>query len=122
MFKDTLIKITTQGRRNLGACVGDTDFKISYLTSKVDVWVQEIKRLSVIARSEPHCARAAFTHGLGNRYVYAMRIIPEIETYLQPLEDAIRNDFLPPLLEGHICCLCISPNENVHCKNKIITD
>ena len=103
MFKDTSIKITTQGRRHLGACVRDTDFKTSYLTSKVDVWVQVIKRLSVIARSEPHCALAAFTHGLRNRYVYVMRTIPEIETHLQPLEDSIRNYLLPPLLEVHIC-------------------
>ena len=78
MFKDTLIKITRQGRRRLGACVGDTDFNTSYLTSKVDVWVQEIKRLSVIAISEPHCALAAFTRGLRNQYVYVIRTLLEI--------------------------------------------
>ena len=71
--------------------------------NKENTWVQEVTNLSSIARTEPHCALAAFTHGLRNRYVYYMRTIPNINAYLQPLEDAIKNNLLPHLFQGHNC-------------------
>ena len=103
IFSQTSIKITSEGRRHLGACIGKETFKESYVNEKVETWVKEVKNLATIAKSEPHCALAAFTHGLKNKYVYFMRTIPNIEKYLGPLENAIRNDLIPEILEGHSC-------------------
>ena len=59
--------------------------------------VKEIERLSTIATTQPHAAYAAFTHGLKHKWTYLIRTIPDIESLLQPLEDAIRHKFLPSL-------------------------
>ena len=53
--------------------------------------------MSSIALTQPHAAYAAFTHGLKHRLTYLIRTIPDIESLLQPLEDAIRHKFLPSL-------------------------
>ena len=102
-FSDTSINITTEGRRHLGACVGTAQFKESYIENKVTDWCKELKNLTEIAKFDPHSAYAAFTHGLRGRYVYFMRTIDNIHEYLQPLEDVIRKNLLPALLEGHEC-------------------
>ena len=53
-----------------------------------------------MARIEPHAAYSAYTHGLKHRWNYVMRTIPGISPVLRPLEDAIRNTFLPVLLRS----------------------
>ncbi len=59
-------------------------------------WVKERERLSSIAVTQPHAAYTAFTHGL-KQWTYLMRTISNIDSQLQPLEDAIRHKFLPSL-------------------------
>ena len=61
------------------------------------VWVREVERLSHIATTQPHAAYAAFTHGLISKWTYLARTVPDIEDMFQPLEDAIRQQFLPSL-------------------------
>ena len=65
----------------------------------MEEWVQELAILSDIAKTEPHAAYAAYTHGLQHRWNYVMRTIPDISPLLRPLEDTIRNIFLPSLLK-----------------------
>ena len=78
-------------------------YKQKYIQEKIETWIDEIKVLANIAKSEPHCALAAFMHGLRNRYVYFMRTILDIGKYLTSLENSIRNHLLPAILEGHQC-------------------
>ena len=56
-----------------------------------------------IANSRPHAAYSAFTHGLIGRWVYLMRTVPDISSFLKPLEDAIRLQLLPSI-SGHPGC------------------
>ena len=67
-----------------------------YLNCKVCEWVNEIERLSSIAVIQPHAA-LCFIHGLKHKWTYLIRTIPDIESLLQPLEDAIRQKFLSSL-------------------------
>ena len=97
MFQGTGINITTQGKRHLGAALGTRTFVEEYVHSKVAGWIQEVKRLSLVALSPPHAAYAAFTHGLSSRWVYVARTTPGIGDLLIPLEEAIRNGFLTSL-------------------------
>ena len=53
--------------------------------------------MSSIAITQPHAAYAAFTHGLKHKWTYLIRTIPDIESLLWPLEDAVRHKFLPSL-------------------------
>jgi len=63
MFRNSPIMITTTGKRHLGAALGTNDFKVSYMKEKVNEWCEKLKRLSEIAKSQPHAAYAAYIHG-----------------------------------------------------------
>ena len=54
--------------------------------------------MAKIAQSQPHAAYSAFTKGLASRWVYVSRTVPDIDTYLQPLEDVIRCVLIPALI------------------------
>ena len=60
--KDTGIEINCEGTRHLGAAVGNSAFKESYVKLKVDNWVLAVKKLAVLATTQPHAAFAALSH------------------------------------------------------------
>ena len=86
-----------EGRPYLGAALGTQEFKESFVTQKVNQWVTEIELLSNIAKSQPHAAHAAFTHGMTSKWTYLCRTMPDIDQLLLPLEKAIRTKLLPAL-------------------------
>ena len=100
IFRDSGVIITKDGQRHLGAVIGTEEFKKECIEEKVAEWVKEIEVLSDIARTEPHAAYSAYTHGLQHRWNYVMRTIPGISPLLGPLETAIRHTFLPALLKS----------------------
>ena len=98
VFSDSGLIVTKKGQRHLGAIIGTEEFKKEYIGEKVSEWVKEIEVLSDIAKTEPHAAYSAYTHGLQHRWNFVMRTIPGISPLLRPLENAIKNIFLPALL------------------------
>ena len=68
-----------------------------YVQEKVKVWKTELNRLSLIAKSEPHAAFSALTHGLIGHWMYFLRTIEGITPLQQPIEDSIRQHYLPAL-------------------------
>ena len=104
VFQGTGISISTEGRSYLGGAIGTTSFQNQLIDRKVREWAEEIRTLSEIARTEPHAAFAAFTHGLSSRWNYFLRVM-DLKTLsalelLLPLENAIRSLFIPSLT-GH---------------------
>ena len=97
LFRETGITVCSEGTRYLGAAIGTDTFVKSFIQGKVGGWVHEVKCLSTIAVEQPQSAYAAFTHGVRSRWNYLMRTMPGIEVDLQPLEDMIRQKFLPAL-------------------------
>ena len=97
LFRDCPINITTAGKRHLGAALGTDGFKVSYIDEKVEEWCKRLTKLTEIARSQPHAAYTAYTHGEQHRYTYFMRTISDIADNLKPLDDIINNKFLPTL-------------------------
>ena len=97
-FADTNVKITVEGERHLGAVIGSQEFKKKYMEELVKTWVIDIEELAQIAMTEPHAAYTNFTFSTKLKWNYAMRTLKGIEKYLQPLENAIRNKFIPALL------------------------
>ena len=53
------------------------------------------------ATTRPHAAYAAFTHGLISKWLFIARTIPDVENLFQPLEECIRNIFIPSVT-GHL--------------------
>lgn len=101
IFNGSGVIVTKEGQRHLGAVIGTEEFKKQYIKEKVLKWVNEVKVLSDIARTEPHAAYSAYTHGLQHQWRFVMRTIPGISPLLRPLENSIRNTLIPALLRCH---------------------
>ena len=63
------------------------------------LWSSELDNLVCFAKTQPHAAYSAFTHGLTLLWSYLTRTTPEIEHLLQPLEDIIRMKLIPELTD-----------------------
>ena len=68
-------------------------FLTGYFKQKVEEWTEELKTLSEYAKTQPHAAYAAFTHGLSFKWNYLLWVV-DVETLsapdlLLPLESAI---------------------------------
>ena len=96
--KDTGIEVSAQGTRHLVA-VGTEAFKRFYVSNKVKLWVETVRKLSKIAETEPHAAFTAYTHALQSQWIFISRVMPNISELFQPLEDAIRMVLLKTLLK-----------------------
>ena len=53
--------------------------------------------VTLIAKTQPHAAYSAFTHGLIGRWNYLLRTVKEISHLLAPLEKVVRQQFIPSL-------------------------
>ena len=51
-FRGSEVKITTEGKKHLGAAIGSEDFKASYVKSLVDNWINQLKLLLKFAEPE----------------------------------------------------------------------
>ena len=51
----------------------------------------------MLAKTHPQAAYTVFTHGLSSKWTFLMRTIPDIGALFQPLEDEIRQFFLPAI-------------------------
>ena len=94
IFAGCGVNITVEGKRHLGAAIGSRSFVKQYIVEKVNYWVSCVRRLSQIARVQPHVAYSAFTHGLIGKWTYFLCTVPEISDLLKPLE-AIAGEFIP---------------------------
>ena len=61
LFAHAGVNITTDRKCHLGAAVGTLSLVECYVQCKVSQWIGNVKRLSDIARIQPHAAHSAFT-------------------------------------------------------------
>ena len=97
IFRDSIVCITVEGKRHLGAALGTPSFIASFVNEKVSLWKKELTLLSDISVTQPHAAYAAFIHGVVSKWNYLVRCIPNLCDFLLPLEEIIRTKFLPNL-------------------------
>ena len=76
-------------------------FLTGYFKQKVEEWTEEVKTLSEYAKTQPHAAYAAFTHGLSSKWNYLLRVLDidalSASDLLQSLESAICSQLIPAL-------------------------
>ena len=109
VFEGTGVNITTEGRKYLGGFIGTIQARRNYVSKLVDKWCKQLKTLSEIAKSEPQAAYAAFVTGFQHKLTYHLRVLPDIEDLLSPLDDVIDSNFIPAISDGHRC----SPDERL---------
>lgn len=102
VFEGTGVNITTEGRKYLGGFVGTEEGSEKYVKSLMKDWLDELERLSKIAKSEPQAAYSAFTAGFRHKVTYFIRTIPNLEEVLKPLDQFIDSNFIPAITEGHV--------------------
>ena len=102
-FENSNVNITVKGKRHLGVIVGSEIYKREYVDDLVKGWNSQLCILSTITESQPQAACSAFVSGLKNKLSYFMRTIPDISNLLIPIEDTIRNRFIPAITGGRIC-------------------
>ena len=98
VFSNTEVKITTEGERHMGAVIGGHDFKETYVTNKVNKWIEDIEELSALANDEPQAVYSCFTKAICHRWTYVQRTISGIEHLFRPLEAVIREKLIPALV------------------------
>ena len=64
------VKITTHGKRHLGAVLGSENYKREYCENLVDTWLNELSNLCTIADTQPQAAYAAYTKGYRSKFTY----------------------------------------------------
>ena len=96
-FSGSGIRVTSNGRPYLGAAIGSESYIQSFVADKVKGWSEEITVLARFAESQPHAAYCAFTHGLSSHWMFVSRTVPFDSVIFQPLEDVIRQLFVPTL-------------------------
>ena len=67
--------------------------------AKIKVWSEEITQLSIFAESQPQAAYSALTHGRSSKWNYLTWTTVIDPCFLQPLEDVLRDKFLPAITE-----------------------
>ena len=97
MFHDTNVIVTCHGRLYLGAPLGSDVYMKEYVQEKFNPWIGELQLLMDIAKSQPHVAYAAFTHGYLHKFSYLCRSTPNIAPHLDPLEEFLSTTLIPAL-------------------------
>ena len=97
IFAGSGVSVTSKGRPYLGAAIGSQEYVEEYVNSKVKAWSSSITLLSEIAKSQPHAAFSALTHGLLSKWTYLSRVLPNISHLLVPLDSVLRSELLPTL-------------------------
>ena len=78
MFNGSNIHITTDDHHYLGGVVSSEAFEQQFLQQKVQDWISDLRKLSIIAESQPHAAYSAYCHGLSFRWNYFFGFVPPL--------------------------------------------
>ena len=103
VFNDSNVNITIERKRHLAAVIGSIEYREEYVTDLVNDWNNQLVLLSSIAESQPQAAYSAFASGFKSKLNYFMWTIPGISQFLYPLEEPVRNKFIPAITVGHTC-------------------
>ena len=84
----------------MGAVIATANFKQNYMKEKINQWIQELRILSKIAWYEPQAGYLCFITGFKHKPTYFMCTIPNIGEELEQLDDVVRTEFVPAIMEG----------------------
>ena len=102
LFRDTGIRVVTEGAPYLGGALGSTVFCEEYVTDLIDKWMLQVNRLAEVATNQPHAAYEVFVKGLVSKWRYHLRVLSCPANFLDCLDAAITTKLLPAL-SGHSC-------------------
>ena len=87
----------------MGGFVGTAEGTTKYVEELVNDWIEQLKQLAAIAKTEPQAAYSAFTAGYKHKMTYYIRTISNLSTILEPLDETVTKEFIPAITDGHHC-------------------
>ena len=73
LFANSRVNITTEGKRQLNAVIGGTEYRDEYVKDLVKDWDNQLTILSAIAETQPPAAYLAFSCGFKSKLNYFLR-------------------------------------------------
>ena len=89
-----------EGTRYIGGFIGSNASQDEWLQPQIDSWVDGVKKLAGVAKRYPQTAYAGLVKSLQTEWTYLQQVVPDVATAFQPIENAIRDEFLPALMGG----------------------
>ena len=88
------------GSRHLGDFLGPREELEEWMQLKVEAWDHGVCNLDKIANWYPQLAYAGLGISLQIEWQYLQRTVPEVGSLMGPIEDDLREAFLPALFGG----------------------
>eukprot|EP00117_Sycon_ciliatum_P037591 scpid15790/ scgid28089/ len=98
VFDGTGVIITGEGSKYLGAPIGTPEYCSQHLAAEVGRFSRQVRRCGDFAETQPHAAYTAAVRGLVPKWRYLMRASLCSGETMAPLDSAVDNHLLPPLL------------------------
>ena len=89
----------SEGARYLGGFIGSTAKQLEWLRPQIQQWIEGIEKLAKVAKRYPQTAYAGLVKSLQTEWTYLQRVVPELEEVMAPIEEAIKDTFLPALFQ-----------------------
>ena len=80
----------------------EEDLKNFYVNEKIKRWMKDVGSLAKIASEEPQAALSAYTKAICHRWAFVQRTIPSISHLFGPLEECIRQKFIPAIIGRNV--------------------
>eukprot|EP00804_Cyclotella_cryptica_P015834 CCRYP_006342-RC/>CCRYP_006342-RC protein AED:0.25 eAED:0.25 QI:0/-1/0/1/-1/1/1/0/270 len=90
----------SRGQRYAGGFVGSSKMQERWLQPMVQKWVSGVERLAKVAMRYPQSAYAGLVNCLQAEWQYLCRVEPGVGPHLEPVEEALRTQFIPALFGG----------------------
>ena len=101
LFGHLGVKVVTS-HRLLGGHIGLSKGLQEYVDEKVARWKDYVARTASVAPSQPQDAYVALTKSLACEWDYLQRVVPECGPAFEPVEESLRETFLPSLFGTEI--------------------
>ena len=88
----------SRGQRYLGGFVGNDATKTAWLEESCEKWAAAVSTLAKVAVKWPQTAYAGLNFVLQNQWQYAQRVVMDTGAFFDPVERALREEFIPALL------------------------
>ena len=89
LFANSRVNITAEGKRQLGAFIGSTEYCDEYMKDLVKDWNNQLTILSTIAETQPQVSYLAFASEFKSKLNYFLRTTPNIRHLVLLLERRI---------------------------------
>ena len=85
-FDETVINVTCESRRHLGAVLDWRSYLKEHASDKFDIWAQEIFKSAEFENFQSQAVHAAFSFGVKHKRTYFLQTIPDIREFYLNLQ------------------------------------